>query len=267
MSRRLAALVIGNADYVNAGKLKNPVNDTQDISAQLVRCGFTVATKLNCSYQEMDQALKDFKKPLKDSDVGLFFFAGHGIQIGGDNYFAAIDTDVSDEVPAKHSSLALNKVIAVMEKSENASSIIILDACRNNPFERAWARSVSSRGLAPVYAPRGTIIAYATSPGQVASDGRGRNGAYTAALLQHLATPDCTIESMFKRVRNTLGTATSGKQISWEHTSLVGDFFFNLSLGARINEYADTALRDRLFIIEDKKGSTPFRVELDSLIS
>ncbi len=255
MSRRLTALVIGNADYADAGKLKNPGNDATDISAKLTECGFTVATRLNCSHREMDQALKDFKKALKDSDVGLFFFAGHGMQVDGSNYLAAVDTDVSGEIEAKHSSLALNQVIEVMEKAENASSIIILDACRNNPFERAWARSMSSRGLAPVYAPRGTMVAYATSPGQVASDGRGRNGAYTAALLEHLATPDCSIEGMFKRVRNTLSTATKGKQISWEHTSLAGDFFFNLSLGARIDEYADTSLRDSLFVIDEKRTS------------
>lgn len=255
MSRRLIALVIGNADYVDAGGLKNPINDAEDISAKLTECGFTVATRLNCSHKQMDQAISDFKKALKDSDVGLFFFAGHGMQVDGDNYLAAVDTDVADEITAKHSSLALNKVIQVMEKADNASNIIILDACRNNPFERAWSRSMSSRGLAPVHAPRGTLVAYATSPGQVASDGSGRNGAYTAALLQHLATPDCTIESMFKRVRNTLSTATGGKQISWEHTSLAGDFFFNMSLGARIDEYADSSLRDKLFVINDKKAS------------
>lgn len=255
MSRRLTALVIGNADYVDAGELKNPENDAMDISDKLEECGFTVVTKLNCTHREMDQALKDFKRALKDSDVGLFFFAGHGMQVDGDNYLAAIDSDVSDELAAKHSSLALNRVIEIMEKTDNSSSIIVLDACRDNPFERAWSRSMSSRGLAPVYAPRGTLVAYATSPGQVASDGRGRNGAYTAALLEHLTTPDCSIEGMFKRVRNTLSTATGGKQISWEHTSLAGDFFFNLSLGARIDEYADTSLRDKLFVIDDKKAS------------
>jgi len=255
MSRRLTALVIGNADYADAGKLKNPGNDATDIAAKLTQCGFTVATHLDCSHQEMDQALKDFKKALKDSDVGLFFFAGHGMQVDGSNFLAAVDTDISGEIEAKHSSLALNQVIEVMEKADNASSIIILDACRNNPFERAWERSMSSRGLAPVYAPRGTMVAYATSPGQIASDGHGRNGAYTAALLEHLATPDCSVESMFKRVRNTLSAATGGKQISWEHTSLAGDFFFNLSLGARIDEYADTSLRDSLFVVDDKKTS------------
>ena len=255
MSRRLTALVIGNADYADAGKLKNPVNDAKDISEKLTDCGFNVATQINCSYQEMDRSLGVFKKALNDTDVGLFFFAGHGMQIDGSNYLAAIDTDVSGEIEAKHSSLPLDQVIEIMEKADNASSIIILDACRNNPFERAWSRSMTSRGLAPVYAPRGTLIAYATSPGQVAGDGTGRNGAYTAALLQHLITPDCSIEGMFKRVRNTLITATGGKQTSWEHTSLAGDFFFNMSLGSRIDEYADTSLRDSLFILDDKKAS------------
>jgi hypothetical protein len=111
------------------------------------------------------------------------------------------------------------------------------------------------RGLAPVYAPKGTIIAYATSPGQIARDGKGRNGAYTEALLKHIDTPDCSLESMFKRVRNTLSAATKGKQISWEHTSLAGEFFFNLSLGARIDEYSDVALSDHLFVLDDSKTS------------
>lgn len=158
MSRRLTALVIGNADYTSAGKLNNPGNDAIDISAKLTECGFTVSTQQNCSYREMGQALKDFKKTLKNSDVGLFFFAGHGMQIDGGNYLAAIDTDVSGEDEAKYSSLPLNRVIDVMEKAGNTSSIIILDACRNNPFERAWSRSPGSRGLAPVYAPRGTKL-------------------------------------------------------------------------------------------------------------
>jgi len=177
------------------------------------------------------------------------------MQIDGENYLAAVDADADTEVDAKHSSLALNRVIETMEKSGTATNIVILDACRDNPFERAWRRSASLRGLAPVYAPKGTIIAYATSPGQVASDGAGRNGSYTAALLKHIDTPDCSLESMFKRVRNTLSASTKGKQISWEHTSLAGEFFFNLSLGARIDEYSSTALSDRLYVLDESKPS------------
>jgi hypothetical protein len=265
MPRKLTALVIGNAAYPGAAKLKNPVHDAQDVSAAIAACDFAAATIVDSDIKDMDKALRTFKSDLKESDVGLFFFAGHGMQIDGENYLNAIDTDFEDEVEAKHSSLALNKVIDLMERSGTATNIIILDACRNNPFERAWHRSASVRGLAPVYAPRGTLIAYATSPGQYASDGSGRNGAYTQALLQHLRTPDCSIENMFKRVRNTLSAATLQKQISWEHTSLADEFFFNLSLGKRIDEYPPNALSDRLFVLDDSKASHQLIAKLKSL--
>lgn len=253
MNKRHTALVIGNAAYKRVSALTNPTNDADDIGAVLAKRDFAVIKKTDCTHKEMDVALKSFRAALKDSDVGLFFFAGHGMQIDGENYLAAVDADADSEIDAKHSSLPLNRVIETMEKSGTATNIIILDACRDNPFERAWRRSASLRGLAPVYAPKGTIIAYATSPGHIASDGKGRNGAYTAALLKHIDTADCSLESMFKRVRNTLSAATNGKQISWEHTSLAGDFFFNLSLAARIDEYSDTALSDRLFVLDESK--------------
>ena len=255
MSRRLSALVIGNAAYVTVAELKNPANDAEDVAEQLEASGFSVIQEADCNHAEMDRALRRFKRELDKSDVGLFFFAGHGMQIEGENYLAAVDTDASDEVEAKHSSLSLNRVIEVMEKAKCATSIIILDACRDNPFERAWRRAIEARGLAPVYAPKGTLIAFATSPGQTADDGRGRNGAYTEALLQHLATPDCSIETMFKRVRNSLSAATKGRQISWEHTSLAGEFYFNLSLGTRIDLYSETALSDRLFVVDEAKAT------------
>jgi hypothetical protein len=255
MTKRLAALVFGNAAYQQVGPLQNPTNDADDIAANLTSRGFTVIKKTDCTHKEMDQALKDFRALLKNSDVGLFFFAGHGMQIDGENYLAAVDSDADTETDAKHSSLPLNRVIETMEKSDTATNIVILDACRDNPFERAWHRSASTRGLAPVYAPKGTIIAYATSPGQIARDGKGRNGAYTAALLKHIDTPDCSLEIMFKRVRNTLSADSGGKQISWEHTSLSGEFYFNLSLGARIDEYSNVALGDHLFALDASKPS------------
>jgi hypothetical protein len=255
MAKRLTALVIGNAAYTRITKLGNSVNDANDIGAKLAAHGFTVIKKTDCRHKEMDIALKEFRASLTGSDVALFFFAGHGMQIDGENYLAPVDADFAAETDAKHSSLALKRVLETMEKSGTATNIIILDACRENPFELAWNRSAATRGLAPVYAPRGTIIAYATSPGQIAGDGTGRNGRYTAALLKHIDTPDCSLENMFKRVRNTLSAATKGKQVSWEHTSLAGEFFFNLSLGARIDEYSAVALSDRLFVLDDTKLS------------
>jgi hypothetical protein len=255
MSRRLTALVIGNSEYPGPNKLKNPANDAEDFATELEKCGFSVIKAIDYNWSEMDQALKHFKKSLLDNDVGLFYFAGHGMQIDGENYLIAIDSDTAGEDEVKYSSLPLNRVIDVMESAPTSTSIVILDACRDNPFDRSWTRSSSARGLAPVYAPRGTLIAYSTSPGQTASDGAGRNGSYTAALLQHIATPDCSVEIMFKRVRNTLNVSTKSKQISWEHTSLSGEFYFNLSIGARIDDYSDTALRDGLFVLDDKKKS------------
>lgn len=255
MKRKMVALVIGNAAYRGGGVLKNPAHDAEDIAAKLKAYGFNVITVKDASNQAMDRKLKAFKDRLDKNDVGLFFFAGHGMQIEGENYLLATDTDTTDEIAAKHSALKLDHVIDVMNKSTAATKIIILDACRKNPWERAWPRSPALRGLASVYAPKGTIIGFATSPGEVAYDGKGRNGAYTGALLAHIDAPDLPIETMFKRVRNTVAAETGGKQTTWEHTSLSGNFFFNMSLGQFIKDYANTALADSLFVVDVGKPS------------
>ncbi len=218
--------------------------------------GFDVVYGENCSALEMEKKLKDFKDSLDDYDVALFYFAGHGIQVDGANYLLAIDTDCSSSIYVKYSSLSLDKVLDCMDNSSVLTKIVILDACRNNPWERSWNRDISARGLASVYAPKGTIIGFATSPGEVASDGGvGRNGAYTAALLQHIGTKDCPVELMFKRVRNTVAAATGGSQTSWEHTSLSGEFFFNLGIDNLIDEYREEALADGLFALDPSKPS------------
>ena len=247
--RRLTALVIGNAAYPDPGQLRNPVHDATDVATKLKGSGFEVTTLADATVASMDKALRSFGQCAKDGDVAIFFFAGHGIQIEGRNFLIATDTNIEDEADAKYSSLPLDKVIDTLDKAASSTNIVILDACRNNPWERRWRGQL--RGMAPVYAPKGTLIAYSTSPGEVASDGNGRNGAYTAALLQHLDFPDVPLETMFKRVRNTLSAATSGRQISWEHTSLSGDFFFNLSLASRLSDYGGTALKDRLFVLDE----------------
>ena len=255
MKRSMAALVIGNSDYPDDNELTNPIHDATDLGARLKSYGFDVTVALNCSAKDMDKHLKTFRTLLETNEVALFFFAGHGMQIDGTNYLIAIDTDMDTEDDAKHSSLSLDKVVDAMAKSHSATRIIILDACRSNPWERKWHRGPGVRGLASVYAPKGTIIGFATSPGEIAYDGTGRNGTYTAALLEHIETPDCSIETMFKRVRNTVAAASKGKQTSWEHTSLSGEFYFNLSLGNLIEEYDGTALADRLFAVDPAKKS------------
>ena len=255
VKRKMAALVFGNANYHKTGVLRNPANDAADMSSKLASYGFHVIVVPDATNTEMDKKLDDFRKLLETNEVGLFFFAGHGMQIDGCNYLLAVDTNTCHEINAKHSSLSLDKVIDVMEKSNVATKIIILDACRHNPWERAWNRTAATRGLASVYAPKGTIIGFATSPGELASDGKGRNGTYTEALLQHIDEPDLTIETMFKRVRNTVAAETRGKQTSWEHTSLSGNFFFNISLGKVVTTYEEIALADELFVIDETKPS------------
>jgi len=247
----MVALLIGNGAYEQKeSALSNPTKDATDLAKTLGELGFFVQLLTDCSNKEIDVGLKSFKDNLNSNDIGLFYYAGHGLQVEGENYITAIDTDFSEELSVKWSSLALNKVIDIMEKCSNTTNIIILDACRDNPYAKAWNRSVELQNLAPIFAPKGTIIAFSTSPGEKASDGKGSNGPYTEALLQHIKIPDIGIEDVFKRVRNSLSISTKGKQTSWEHTSLTGDFFFNLSLGKKINKYAEFAIIDETFIID-----------------
>ena len=222
------ALIIGNIDYaLEKNKLINAVNDANDFGQKLLNLGFTVNIITNTTSEELDRAVTKFGNDLKNYDVGLFYFSGHGFQIKGMNYLTSIDTSFYDGTSAKHSSLPLNEVIDYMNDAGTNLNVVILDACRDYPFLDA-SRSIENKGLAPVFAPKGTLIAYSTSPGEKAQDsGAGRNSIYTGALLNHVDDPQIPIEEFFKRVRTSVYTLSGGKQTSWEHTSLIGDFFFN----------------------------------------
>lgn len=213
-------------------------------------------TKLtDATFREMKRALTAFKVACNNGgEVSLFYFAGHGVEIGGVNYLIGKDTG-EDEIDIQSGALCLDHVIQHMEpqNGDTRTTIIILDACRERPFSRKWRGK--PHALASVNAPRGTLIAFATSPGQYAADGVGRNGAYTEALLKHIEELDIPIEVMFKNVRNTLAAATRNKQISWEHTSLAGDFSFMLSVAARVTEYGPTAIADNAFILDEGRFS------------
>jgi uncharacterized caspase-like protein len=248
LTRKLTALTIGNSSYPGA-TLSNPVNDADDITTALTALGFSVVKLTDARLEEVDRAISSFRDNLNSNDVGLFYFAGHGMQIAGENYITAVDTKFADETSAKYSSYPLNQLIDVMAGCSNSTNLIILDACRNNPYVRAWNRDASVNGLAPVFTPKGTLIAFATSPGETAADGAGRNGSYTESLLRHINTPDVPIEDVFKRTRNTLSVITSGKQTSWEHTSLIGDFVFNVSIGRQITIYSSDALADGKYLL------------------
>jgi uncharacterized caspase-like protein len=230
------ALVIGNSAY-SSGPLKNPVYDATEIAAALTDLGFVVILKKNAGHREMEEAVDDFGNRLKRGGVGLFYYAGHGIQVGGVNYLIPIDASIKKESDIKYQSLDANKILDEMANANNGFNIVILDACRDNPFARSF-RNVS-RGLAIVSsAPAGTFVSYSTGPGQVAQDGEGRNSPYAAALLTSMKEPGIVIEEVFKRVRHKLRKETG--QVPWELSSLEGAFYFNPAGAAR-----ETATREQ----------------------
>jgi uncharacterized caspase-like protein len=227
------ALVIGNSTYgADIGPLPNPVNDATDMAATLQPLGFQVTRILNATRQQMEEALTAFRSQLRPGGVGLFYFAGHGAQVEGTNYLIPIGANVERAVTTQADSMSAEQVLASMTAAGTALNILILDACRNNPFLSRWPVQVPP-GLAPMQAARGSFIAYATAPGAVAADGGGRNGTYTKHLLRYLTTPDLLVEQMFKRVRMAVEEETGGAQTPWEASSLQGDFAFYPSAAAR----------------------------------
>lgn len=226
-TRKRVALVVGNASYPSA-PLRNPVNDANDISSALRQSGFEVIQVRNGTKSEMRAAIREFGDKLSTHDVGLFYYSGHGLEVKGRNYLIPVNADIlrEDEVPDQ--GVDVNLVLEKMATADKGINIVILDACRDNPFARSF-RSLS-RGLALMDAPRGTLIAYSTSPGRVAYDGdpSERNSPYTRHLLENIRKPNMPIEQVFKEVRRSVFDNTKGSQIPWENTSLRGDFYFKV---------------------------------------
>ncbi|HZI17761.1 MAG TPA: tetratricopeptide repeat protein [Pyrinomonadaceae bacterium] len=227
-AERRIALVIGNGSYATA-PLKNPPNDASDMAAALSKVGFTVNHGTNLTQRQMKGLIREFGQKLKAGGQGLFYFAGHGVQLRGRNYLIPVDADITSEADVEDQGVDVNLVLGLMDEAGNGLNVIILDACRNNPFARSF-RSASN-GLAQVEAPTGTLVAYSTAPGRVARDGGGRNGAYTAELLKQMSMPGLLIEEVMKRVRASLKQQTKGEQVPWESSSLVGDFYFIRAAG------------------------------------
>jgi hypothetical protein len=229
------ALVIGNAKYKEA-PLLNPVNDAREIAKALTRSGFKVVQKENIGRAEMQVALREFGDALKAGGVGLFYYAGHGMQVRGRNFLIPVDASIEREDEVAYNSLDANQVLDKMEAANNRLNIVILDACRNNPFARSFRSS--GAGLAQMEAPVGTFIAFATAPGSVASDGQGKNGLYTQHLLRAMQRPGIKIEDVFKDVRAGVRRDSKNKQVPWENTSLEGDFVFVPKAPARATAVA-----------------------------
>jgi uncharacterized caspase-like protein len=220
------ALVIGNSEY-SSGPLPNPANDAKMISETLSNLGFEVVTRRNADQNTMKRAIQDFGARLEKAGpeaVGLFYYAGHGVQLNGRNYLIPTTAQIEREGDVEIEAVSADWVIEQMRYARNRLNIVILDACRNNPFTRSM-RSVD-HGLATMDAPAGILIAYSTAPGAVAADGTGRNSPYTEALSQAMRNLHEPVEQVFKHVRVGVMGATSGKQVPWESSSLTGDFYF-----------------------------------------
>ena len=224
-SARRVALVIGNGAYTSVPGLKNPPNDARDMAAMLRTLGFDVTSGVNLNQRDMKRLIREFGMKLKGGGSGLFYYAGHGVQSKGRNYLIPVDANIQSEAEVEDSGVDAALVLNFMDDAQNGLNIVIFDACRNNPFARSF-RSAND-GLAQVDAPTGTLIAYATAPGRVASDGSGQNGLYTSELLKQMRLPNVSITEMFMRVRAEVMKQTGNKQVPWEASSLVGSFYFS----------------------------------------
>lgn len=223
--RKRVALVIGNAAY-DYSPLLNPRNDAIDIGKALETFGFEVTLVTDGSNQEMRNAIRVFGERSSSADAALFYFAGHGVQIRGVNYLVPVRESLRTEAEVEDRSISADFVLRTMEGSRPKVNIVILDACRDNPFI-SKTRS-GARGLASMEAPVGTILAFSTSPGAVAYDGSdGRNGLYTKHLLLSLTGENTDIAKIFQRARAGVLRESLGKQVPWETTSLIGDFYFS----------------------------------------
>ena len=225
------ALVIGNANYA-ANPLRNPVNDARDMGARLTELGFQVQLLLDADLPTMLSSVIEFGKGLDDNSVGLFYFAGHGMQAynlqsdSDSNFLLPVNFAMSDEKQLPFDTLDVNRVVSAMSGSRSGgANIIILDACRDNPYERSFR--TSSRGLTQMAGAEGLLIAYATAPGKVAADGDGRNGLFTEQLLLALDQPGQPVETVFKLVRQGVAGASGRAQVPFVSNGLIGDFYFN----------------------------------------
>lgn len=221
------ALVIGCSKYQHANPLVNPLNDANGMEAILKKLDFDILKKIDPTQKELKIIIDEFGDQLKGSDVGLFYFAGHGVQVQGLNYLIPIDANLTSEKLVEYDCVEAGRVLAHMEDARTSVNIMILDACRNNPFERSWGRGIGQRGLATMNAPKGSLIAYSTAPGYTASDGNGNHGLYTEALLNHISGKAAPVNTMFQKVRLEVMQKSKEEQIPWESTSLTADFYFN----------------------------------------
>lgn len=228
-AEKRVALVIGNSAYQHTPALKNPSNDASDVASKLRGLGFDVIDGTDLTKSEMESRIRSFAAKLQNADVGLFFYAGHGLAVDGKNYLAPVDAKLESETDLDFEAVELDLVLKQMERNSRVS-LVFLDACRDNPMAVSLASASRSlavaRGLARVDRAVGMMIAFSTQPGNVALDGEGRNSPFTDALLHHIDTQGESVNDLMIDVRKDVLQATDGKQVPWENSSLTGQFFF-----------------------------------------
>ena len=220
------ALVIGNSNYQTAPKLANPGNDAQSMAQLLNSAGFEVTQATDLTRSDMVKVMQDFSARVAErgpGTVAMIYYAGHGVQVAGENYLLPVDAKIASQSDLDGNSLRLVDMMGTLEAIPSRMRIVVLDACRNNPFP---AVNDTGRGLAIVDAPRGSIVGYSTAPGMEAQDGDGNHSPYTSAFLNVAREPNLPIEQLFKRVRLQVNNTTDGRQTPWESSSLTSDFYF-----------------------------------------
>jgi uncharacterized caspase-like protein len=226
------ALVIGNSDYRHTPRLENPRNDAADVGAALKSIGFRVIEGIDLDKAAFDAALNEFAAALEGADVGLFFYAGHGMQVAGRNYLVPVDAWLTSVTALDVEMVRLDSVQRVMVRAVQ-TSLLFLDACRDNPLTRSlasasgWHAPEIGRGLAEVASGAGTLISFSTQPGNVALDGAGRNSPFSAALAERLLTSHEDLNAVLISVRNDVMRLTDGRQVPWEHSALTRRLYLN----------------------------------------
>jgi uncharacterized caspase-like protein len=238
-AEKRVALVIGNSGYTNTTPLRTPLNDATDMASALDRLGFDVVRGFDLDYVGMREKIKLFSERLSGADVGLFYYGGHGIQVSGKNYLVPIDAKLNGASDLDFVAMDLDLVLRNMER-ETPTNIVFLDACRDNPLVGNLAKSMGTRsstitrGLARVESGVGTLIAFATQPGNVALDGTGRNSPFAAALLKTIELPGIPISDLLISARREVLRETGNRQVPWDHSSLIGQFYFRAPASAAL---------------------------------
>lgn len=249
MQKRVA-LVVGNSAYRHTRQLGNPTHDAVDVGAALRRLGFEVIEGLDLDRTSLDAKIRAFAAVLRGADVAVFFYAGHGFNVGGQNYLVPVDAQLSAAWALDYELVRLDLIRRTMEQ-EAKTSLLFFDACRDSPLSDNLARAMGTRsaevgrGLAVVQGGAGTLISFSTQPGTIALDGKGRNSPYSAALVRQLATSHEDIGTMLMAIRNDVMQDTGHRQVPWEHSALTGRFYFNPAADAGASlPAADTRARE-----------------------